>query len=341
MRTSLKIIMAMAALITLLLLAGGESQVAAQTYEFKISVDTVPNHPRNMGLEIFCDMITKRSNARLQPKVYHSAQLYKDTHVLKAVSMGTVEMAVPGNWQLEGLDVNASLTFLPMFFGQPPEVTEKLVDGEFGKSVSESLAKKMNVKILGRWYELGYVQMHSTTRKIEKIEDLKGLKMRYFAGAVNAERLKALGASPVMISWADVPMALLRGTCDGLITTFKSAEGAKLDEAGLKYSIKSRDNMGYYVPMVSMKFWNSLPADLQKIMEEAWTEHVPKQREIARQEQKEAEDYLKKKGVHIYEPSDAELAKWRDHIMPSQEPFVKKVGMAPELIAIAKKMLGM
>ncbi len=37
----------------------------------------------------------------------------------------------------------------------------------------------------------------------------------------------------------------------------------------------------YYYPMVNLKFWNSLPPDLQKIFLEVWNEVVPKQREIA------------------------------------------------------------
>ncbi len=315
--------------------------LAQKVYKFKISIDTVMNHPRGQGLLIFIDMIKKRSNGRLEPTLYHSAQLYKDTHVPKALGLGTLEMGVPGIWQLESYDPNASITSLPMFFGQPPEVTEKLVDGEMGKAIAASLAKKIRVKVLGRWYELGYIHMHFINKKVTKLEDFKGLKIRYFGSSVNAERIKAFGASPVMISWADVPMAMVQGTCDGLITSFKSAEGAKLDEAGLKYSVKYRESILHYLPMVSLKFWDTLPEDLQKIMVDAWNEHVPKEREMARKMQAEAELILEKKGVEIFRPSDELLVKWRQHIMPVQEPFVKKIGMNPEFVDMAKKMLGM
>jgi len=150
----------------------------AQTFEFKISVDTVPNHPRNMGLEIFMAELQKRSGGKLVPKLYHSAQLYKDAHVAKALGMGTVEMAVPGNWVLEGIDSNTSITMLPMFFGQPGEITERLVDGKVGEAVGKSLEKKLNAKVIGRWYELGYDNCWTIKKKITKLEDFKGLKMQ-------------------------------------------------------------------------------------------------------------------------------------------------------------------
>jgi C4-dicarboxylate-binding protein DctP len=341
MGTILKITLATVALSILVLIPGGESKVAAQTYEFKISVDTVPNHPRNMGLEIFVPELAKRSGRKLVANVYHSGQLYKDAHVAKAIRTGTVEMCIPGNWVLEGIDTSTSLTMLPMFFGQPGRITEQLVDGDVGKAVNRSLEKKLNVKALGRWYELGYDMCWTRTRKITKLEDFKGLKMRHSGGSIPAERFKALGASPIFIAWPDVPMALAQGTVDGLASTTKSVEGAKLYEAGLKYGVLTRNFCGFYIPLVSLKFWESLPADLQKIMLEVWSEHVPKQREIARREQKEAKEIMQRKGVEIYEPSDEELAKWRKHIMSIQEQLIKDLKHDPELVKLAKKALGM
>lgn len=313
----------------------------AQTYEFKISVDTVPNHPRNMGLEIFMAELQKRSGGKFSPKLYHSAQLYKDAHVSKALAMGTVEMAVPGNWVLEGIDTNTSLTMLPMFFGQPGKITENLVDGKVGEAVGRSLEKKLNAKVVGRWYELGYDNCWTLKKKITKLEDFKGLKMRHSGGSIPAARFRALGASGVFIAWPDVPMALVRGTVDGLATTAKSAESAKLHEAGIKYGVFTRNFMGYYIPLVSLKFWYSLPPDLQRIFIEVWNEHVPKQREIARKEQKDAEEFLKSKGVEIHYPSGEELAKWRKHIMPIQEELIKELNHDPELVDLTMKALGM
>jgi len=319
----------------------GPAATAENVFEFKISLDTVPNHPRNMGLEIFVPELTKRSGGKLVAKVYHSGQLYKDAHVAKAIRTGTVEMCVPGNWVLEGMDTSTSITMLPMFFGQPGKVTEDLVDGEVGKAVNRSLEKKLNVKPLGRWYDLGYDHCWTLKKKITKMEDFKGLKMRHSGGSIPAERFKALGASPVFIAWPDVPMALAQGTVDGLASTTKSVESAKLHESGLKYGVSTRNFNGYYIPLVSQKFWNSLPPNLQKIFLETWNDLVPKQREIARREQKMAKEFLQSKGVEFYDPSDEELAKWRNHIMTIQDSLVKDLKHDPEMVKMARKALGM
>jgi TRAP-type transport system periplasmic protein len=340
MKKTMQAIVLMGLVLTLAL-GVGVSKAPAQTYEFKISVDTVPNHPRNMGLVIFIEELQKRSGGKLAPKYYHSAQLYKDAHVTKALRTGTVEMAVPGNWVLEGFDTSTSLTMLPMFFGQPGKITEDLIDGEVGKAVNRSLEKKVGVKSPGRWYELGYDNTWTRNKKITKMEDFRGLKMRHSGGSNPEERLNALGASAVFIAWPDVPMALVQGTVDGLCSTAKSVESAKLYEAGVKYGVFTRNFNGYYVPLVNLKFWNSLPPDLQKIFMEVWDESVPKQREIARKEQAEARKLMESKGVEIFDPSDAELAKWRKQIMSAQEKLIKNLKYDPELIKLAEKALGM
>lgn len=342
MKEVLRILGILAVVIPLALsMSTGQAAAADKTFEFKISIDTTPNHPRTMGLMLFVEELKKKSGGRLVPTLYHSAQLYKDAHVTKALRMGSVEMAVPGNWVLEGFDTNTSLTMLPMFFGQPGKVTEQLIDGPVGAKVNASLERKVKVKSLGRWYELGYDNTWTTKKKITKREDFEGLKIRHSGGSLPDARLKALGANPVFIAWPDVPMAMVQGAIDGLCTTAKSAESAKLDEAGIKYGVFCRNFQGYYLPFMSLTFWNKLPADLQKMILEVWKENVPKQREIARSEQKKGEEYLKRKGVEIWYADDATLAAWRKHILSVQDEMVKKLKHDPELVKGAMEALGM
>jgi C4-dicarboxylate-binding protein DctP len=313
----------------------------AKVYEFKISVETVPNHPKTKGVELFIQNLQKGSKGQLKPLLYHSAQLYKDSHVTKAVNMGTVHMAVVGNYLLDGFEINATLTHLPMFFGQPQKITMELIDGEVGQKVAQKLAQKLNVEVIGRVFEMGFDNCYTLNRKITKVEDFKGLRMRHAGGAVSTARFKALGAQGVVIAWPDVPMALSRGLMDGLATTTKSVESAKLQDSGLKYGVENRNHVSYYFPMVNRNFWKSIPADLQKVFVKAWQDSVDKQRDIARLDQDEAEKFLKTKGMEFYKPSDQEMAKWRQHIMHIQDGLVKDLKYDQDLVKLALKTLGM
>jgi TRAP-type C4-dicarboxylate transport system substrate-binding protein len=336
-----KVILVLAAVTILALPLGAVSLAEAKTYEFKISIENALTHPKTKGLEIFMEELIERSGGQLKPHLYHSAQLYKDSHVTKAVNMGVVHMAVVGNYLLDGFDINATVTHLPMFFGQSQELTTKLVDGEVGTFVSNRLEEKLNVEVIGRAFEMGFDNLYTVNKEIKKLEDFKGLRIRHAGGAVYTKLLKALGAEGVVISWPDVPMALARGTVDGVATTTKSAESAKLHESGLKYGIECRNHVSYYYPLVNRKFWNSLPPDLQTTFMDVWEETVPKQRQIARDEQIGAKKFLQGKGMVFYEPSLEQLTNWRNHIIYTQEGLIKDLGYAPQLVEACLKALGM
>jgi len=343
MKEALKSLRIVAVLVTLTLFMGAGQVVAAEeVFEFKISVDTAPSAHRNQALVIFNEELQKRSHGKLVPKYFHSGQLYKDVHVSKALRTGTVDMAVPGNWVLEGIDTSANIIMLPMFFGQPLKVTENLADGDFGKTVNERLGKKLGAISPGRWFWQAEISTFFKNKKVTKPEDFKGLKIRIAGGAVAATMYEAFGATAVLIAYPDVAMALMQGTVDGIGSAVKSVESGKLHEAGLNYCLLWRSSSSYYIPMVSLKFWNRLPPDFQKIFKEVWEEVVPRQRELAHNEQREAQKFLESKGMEFYQPSDQVLAKWREEIaMPFQDKLIKELKMDPALVQMAKKALGM
>lgn len=341
MRRGWKVMLVFAAVAILSVPLGVVPLVEAQPYAFKISIENSLTHPKTKGLEIFMAELVKRSKGQLKPQLFHSAQLYKDIHVTKAVNMGVVQMAVVGNYLLDGFDINATITHLPLFFGQPHELTTKLIDGGVDDFVTKRLEAKLNVEVIGRVWEMGFDNCYTIKRKITELEDFKGLRMRHAGGSVSTARFKALGAEGVVISWPDVPMALARGTVDGLATTTKSAESAKLHESGLKYGLECRNHVSYYYPLVNRKFWNNLSADLQKIFMDVWEETTPKQRKIARDQQIWAKDFLEGKGMDFYEPSVEKLSKWREHIMPIQEGLIKDLGYDRGLVERCMKAAGM
>ena len=54
------------------------------------------------------------------------------------------------------------------------------------------------------------------------------MKMRYSGGSANAERITFLGATPTLIPWPDVPLALSSSAVDGIASTHESVASAKL-----------------------------------------------------------------------------------------------------------------
>jgi TRAP-type C4-dicarboxylate transport system substrate-binding protein len=315
------------------------SSAAEEPITFKLSVETNEKMDVNVGLKVFRCLLEKNSKGRLKVDYYHSAQLYKGKDEPKALKIGTLQMAVPGIWLLDAIDRHASITSLPMFYGLPDEVLTRLIDMEVGKSLSERFEKKLDVKILGRWYWHGNSGVGTKNKPIRTLEDWKGQKIRVAGGAANALRLEAFGAKTMLIPWPDVPMAMIQGTVDGLVTGVVPVRTAKLWETGLRYWTQDNAAFVFFVPMMNGKFWRSLPKDLQKVILDTWEEQVDYERgNLVLLEGKSREEMMEN-GIEIIYPPQEEMARWRARIMPTQEKVVEETGMDKDFVARVQKSI--
>jgi TRAP-type C4-dicarboxylate transport system substrate-binding protein len=121
------------------------------------------------------------------------------------------------------------------------------------------------VKMLSIW-TIQPAQIFTTKKPIKTLEDLRGLRIRS-PGPLQTITLKELGAAPISMPASDLYDALQRGMVDGGLFDFAALKGFRFVEV-VKYSTLA--NL-YVLPMVfamNLKTWNSLPPDIQKILEE-------------------------------------------------------------------------
>lgn len=308
---------------------------ASAAEKLRISLDTNPSHVRNKTTELFVAELKRRTGDKFEIEVYPSGQLFKDRDVPKALRQGSLEMAIPGTWQLDGLEPNVAISSLPAFYGLSEEFALKIMDGKVGQEINRRLEDKLRVKILGPWMNLGMQNFYSVSKPLQKHEDLAGMKMRYSGGSANAERIKFLGATPTLIPWPDVPLALGSSTVDGIASTNESVASAKLWESGLKYAFEDRQWFGQYVPMVSQSFWAKLSPDLQKALVESWGAVIGKGREMAAQAQRQARTEMEKHGMKVVAASEDSLRQVRNRMAAIQDKVVSEMKIEADLVKLA------
>ena len=105
------------------------------------------------------------------------------------------------------------------------------------------------------------------TKPIKTLEDFKGMKIVATSPAMS-ETIKQLGGAPVPLTEADVYTALERGMVDGRFNMYESLVIFKVMEV-TKYRTNNVnfDVLGGMVVM-NKKTWNSLPPDIQKIIDD-------------------------------------------------------------------------
>ena len=308
---------------------------AAEEVPFRISLNTGPNHVRNIALEDFVNRLAERTEGRLDVQVFPSGQLFKGPDVPKALAQGSIEMGVPIILYISRVVPNAGLLDLPAFYGRTPEEIHAVMDGEIGAELNAEIEAKMNVRVLGRNLDLGHGSIFTTDHELNSLADLDGLTLRVPGSPAARARYDSLGVDSVAISFADVPIALTQKSIDGLMTTHETIRSAKLWESGLKYAIDTKGTFFQYVPMIGNSTWDSFDSDLQQIISDTWSDTVDGARALAADRQASARLEAIENGITAVSATAEELV--------VSEAFVDQEAtrMDPDFVARAAAALEM
>ena len=111
--------------------------------------------------------------------------------------------------------------------------------------------------------------LHMVNKNITKVSDLKGLKLRS-PSRTGVWFIEELGAEPVGMPFPSLPQALSKGAVDGALIPFEVLPPYKIQEL-TKYSISLENDVRLgstvFVFAMNKKRYNSLPADLKKVID--------------------------------------------------------------------------
>ena len=163
--------------------------------------------------------------------------------------------------------------------------------------------------------------LHTKT-PVRTLEDLKGMKIR--ATGTTAKIVSALGAAPVAMPMSDSYDALSRGVTQGIVCPTESLQGWKLGEV-IKYSTQDYGaaySVNFFVVMNKDK-WNSLPADVQRAIEQVNAEWIDKTGNAWDEMDKAGNAFAAGLGDTIIPLSAEENARWAKAVQPLFDEYVK------------------
>ena len=304
----------------------------ADPIALRASVDTSPSHGRTIAIADFLHKLQTASQGEIEPKLFDSAQLCSDHDVIKALVLGQVDMAAPGTWLMAGYVPEADLAQLPVFYGQPADMTHRAIDGVPGDLVNEQVSKKLRVKVLGRWIDLGFTNWYSSRRPLTALTELKGLKIRNAGGFAQPWRARFFGGFPTTVEWPEVKLALSQGTFDALQSSNESCASIRLWEAGLHYGLIDHQSMGAYIPMLSQSFWAGLSPALKTLVTDLWAANIGVYRINLASAQTKAENDLKQQGVKLVVVPPEEVGEQRKLMLAEQPKVAREMKISPELL---------
>jgi C4-dicarboxylate-binding protein DctP len=296
---------------------------AQQPIVIKFSHVVANDTPKGKAAEFFAKKADELTKGKVKVEVYGNSTLYKDKEEMEALQLGAVQMLAPSLAKFGPLGVKEFEVFdLPYIFDNSDDL-HKVTTGPVGQQLLAKLEPK-GIKGLAYW-DNGF-KSFSLNSPIKAPADLKGKKMRIQSSKVLEEQMRALGSLPQVMAFSEVYQALQTGVVDGTENPMSNLYTQKMHEVQKHLTITEHGYLGYAV-IVNKKFWDGLPADIRGQLEEAMLQTTRYANQIAKVENDNALEAVKKSGkTTVYVPTKEERAAFKKVLVPVHEKMAGRIG---------------
>ena len=284
----------------------------------------------------WASLIEKNSKGEIKVQVYHSAQLFRDNEVIKAVQTEALESGCGFTMYIENQLVPAMKVYMMPFLFESLDETWKVYRSELGDSWKKT-AEKKGVKLLAM------VVMPSpddqivlTTKPVKVPADLSGQVIRG-ASPEHALAIKKWGAGPSFLTGAEVYLGLQRNTINGAINSIATYTDRKLYEVA-PYVVQLPVSAVHTFIIMNKSVFDGLTPEQQKIILEASAVIENNTLQIGKTTLKDSVEEAQKK-AKVYTPTSAEMALWKEGMPALWDEIAKDKPEVAEALKTVKGML--
>ena len=234
----------------------------------KCGIDNPPQDMKARTIKKLGDLVTERTNGRIQFKYFYGASLIKKPQFVDAVARGIADIStgpvgfvtgkipelsvfgVFGTWQLD--------RYLEMQDVLHPKLTELMAT----KGIHHVMIQYNGTSIL----------CHKT-KFLKQPSDWQGQKIR-LSGKWLATLGEQWGASTVFMPPPEVYLAVQRGVIDGFQLIYDIVYGLKLHEVA-PYIVETGFPDNIEIVTMNLKKWEAMTPEDQKIFNDAVAEVIP------------------------------------------------------------------
>ncbi|MBW1761008.1 MAG: TRAP transporter substrate-binding protein [Deltaproteobacteria bacterium] len=321
-----KSIVCAVALFALSFLFAAPAPASAQEYVLEMGTVVPGGSPWALQLKRLKKYIEEETNGRVKVKLRLGGS--NERSLARRTQMGSKQGFAGSVGGLSSIVREVNVIEAPYLFDSVEEADKALDDPEVLKQVRAMLLKQKLVFAL--WSENGF-RSYFSRRPIRTPGDMKGIRYRSQEAVAHVAAYRALGASPVTIDIANTMTSLQTGVVDGFDNTALYAMASTwyqgLDD-GERNLFMSRHSYQPGIAVYSKKWFDTLPADIQKVLMNAPHDLTTWGREQVRKMEPVLLKNLVRYGYDIHEPTAAELQQFKDKEKGVPDSVAKQVGPA-------------
>jgi TRAP-type C4-dicarboxylate transport system substrate-binding protein len=250
-------------------------------------------------LEEWASQVEQESHGRLVFKIYPGGVQGDEPDVLKKIRFGQLQGGAFTGYGIGHIFSPTRVLELPFLFNDIDEID--YVRNRFMPEIAQGY-RDNGYELLG-WMEVGYVYFFSKY-PIKSLDDLKHRRIWHWQGdPLGSAFFEASGLAPVPLSIIDVYTSLSTGLIDTVYTPPLGAIALQwFTKTQYITNVPMANGIGSLV--VSRRFFQNLPQDLQKLLKRTGEETGEKLIAATRKDNIEALETLQEKGMELVVDTD-------------------------------------
>jgi TRAP-type C4-dicarboxylate transport system substrate-binding protein len=309
-RRLLKTTVGMCAILMLAMLFSLPAFAQEKVIELTVNDHNPPPSTVAQSWDAWGKWVEAQAKGRLKVTIYHGGALLAEKEAYRGTETGVCDMAHYVVDRREGF-LLSTVTTLP-FLAMPAQLEAGELWMELLNKFPEMAKEWDGVKIIGL-FMMPPTHIHTKKKAVKTPADLKGMKIHGAEYAL-VQVMDAAGASPVQLDITEMYTGLERGILDGVMNHFPVCFIFKVLELTPYHTVFGDGgiNMTPMFAIMNPKKFNSLPPDLQKLLEDSgkvWTQEMAK---LDFPLQKTAVDFCKGKNHTFVNLTPKEIKVWYD-----------------------------
>lgn len=274
-----------------------------------------PTHIQSQLSEAWCKEVEKRTEGRVKIQYFAGQTLTKANQTYDSVVDGIANIGTSALAYTRGRFPVISAIDLPFGYTSGVQATaaaNALLEKMMPKEFSDTQVMYIHAH--------GPGMIHTRNKAVNKLEDLKGLKIR--STGTSAEVVKALGGTPVPMPMPDSYQSLQKGVVDGSAYPLEANKGWKLGEVVdyVTMAYPAAYTTTFFVVM-NKESWNGLGKQDQEIIAQINREWAVKHGEAWDTSDKEGRVFFESQGNQVIDLNQAESKRWADAVSPLIEQY--------------------
>ena len=302
---------------------GGIAAVAARAQDaktLKLGYILSRDSQLGAGADVFANEIAKRTSDRLRIEQYPNSALGGEVEMLKAVQLGTIDLAFITGAPLPNFVADVGVFNIPFLF-RDVDHAHAVLDGPIGRTY---LSKFRDKDLVGlAWGENGMRHLTNSQHEIRSPDDLKRLRLRVPQSDVMVTGFKALGADVHQLAFPLLYAALQSGEFDGQENPIATIMASKFYQVQ-KYLTLSGHVYDPAILFMAVDTFDDLSADDKKSFVEAAKLAGEASRRFAAAAQKNGVAQLAQWGMKVV--TDVDRAKFAAAMASANPIFSQQFG---------------